>query len=340
MNIKKTTLATALIGALSMGFAGQASASVYAGSSLNLSNLTIGFINASTGVVITNLNPGYTFNVEDSATLNGSTVADADACSKLLLNCGVSPVLKVSAVNAPGSTVIRADNDYSLFGQNSGTFANANAEITSAQLVNGTPSSTKQVAEAELQISGQGQASTNIQSNTTWTFSFSIGETANMVLSFLANPEMKADVTLVPPYTAGNAQANMSANFTLRRISQISGDAATPAPFVNWTPDGVNTNAVCVNVGSCVDVDPESLNETMGVGPGNSTVTHSLGTAGSNYSLTITGLTRGNYSLTLAGLTSVNVTQVPEPGTLMLLGGALAALGFGGTRRRSQATAA
>lgn len=334
MNIKKTTLATALIGAISMGFAGQASASVYAGSSLDLSNLTIGFVNAATGAVITNLNPNFSFNVEDSATLNGNTVADAAGCSKLLGNCGTSPVLKVDAVNAPGSTVIRADNDYALFGQNTGTFANANAEISSAQLINGIPSASKQVSEAELLVSGQGQASTNIQSNTTWTFSFSITETANMLLSFLANPEMKADVSLVPPYSAGLAQANMTANFTLNK------QGGTTTQFVTWSPDGVSGNVVCVGVLFCNETDPESLNETLGAGPGNSQTTHSLGTGPSGFSLAIGGLQAGNYTLTLAGLTSVNVTQVPEPGTLLLLGGALAALGFGSARRRSQATAA
>ena len=325
MNMKKTTLAMALLAGLAMGVSGQASASVYAGSSLDISNLSIGFVDAVTGVVITNLNPNFSFNVEDSATLNGSTQAWAAGCSSLSANCGVSPVLTVNAANAPGSTVVRANNDYSLMGQNTGTFANSNAEITTAQLVNGIPSSTSQVAESEVMGAGQAQASANIQSNTTWTFSFSLLETANMALSFIANPEMKADVSLVPPYTAGIAQSNMATDFTLRRLAG--------GPYVNWTPNGVAGDVICLGVG-CVEVDPESLNETFGVGPGNSSLAHSLGTAGNLFSLNITGLTAGNYSLTLAGLTSVNVTQVPEPGTLLLIGGALAALGVGGARRR------
>lgn len=332
MNIKKTTLATALIGALTMGFAGQAAASVYAGSSLNLSNLTIGFINAATGATITNLNPNFSFNVEDSATLNGSTQAFAAGCSSLAGNCGTSPVLTVPAANAPGSSVIRADNNYTLFGQNTGTFANSNAEITTAQLVNGIPSSSQQVAEAEVLGSGQGQASTNIQSNTTWTFTFTLPDTANMLLSFNANPEMKADVSLVPPFVSGLAQANMTSNFTLNK-------QGTPTQFVSWSPDGTSGNVICVGTGACLETDPESLNETIGVGPGNSLLTHSLGTGPSAFSLSIAGLQPGDYRLTLAGLTSVNVTQVPEPGTLLLIGSALAALGFG-TRRRSLTKAA
>lgn len=333
MNIKKTTLATALLGALSMGFAGQAAASVYAGSSLNLSGLSIGFVNASTGAVITNLNPQFSFNVEDSATLNGSTQAFAAGCSSLATNCGISPVLKVPAANAPGSSVIRANNNYALFGQNTGTFANSNAEISTAQLVNGIPSSSLQVAESEVFGAGQGQASTNIQSNTTWTFSFTLPTTANMLLSFMANPEMKADVSLVPPNVSGLAQSNMTANFTLNK-------QGAPTQFVTWSPDGVSGNVICVGTGACVETDPESLNETLGAGPGDSQVTHSLGTGPSAYSLAIAGLNPGDYRLTLAGLTSVSVTQVPEPGTLVLLGGALAALGFGGTRRRSLSKAA
>ena len=331
MNMKKTTLAMALLAGLAMGVSGQASASVYAGSSLDISDLSIGFVNASTGAVITNLNPQFTFNVEDSATLNGATQASAAGCSSLASNCGTSPapVLTVNAANAPGSTVVRANTNYSLMGQNTGTFANSNAEITTAQLVNGIPSHSQQVAEAEVLGAGQAQASANIQSNTTWTFSFSIAETANMALSFIANPEMKADVSLVPPYSAGIAQSNMVTNFTLNRLS-----GAGASPFVSWSPNGTVGDVICVNVFGCVEVDPESLNETLGVGPASSMLVHSLGTAGNLFKLNIAGLTAGRYSLTLAGLTSVNVTQVPEPGTLLLIGGALAALGVGGARRR------
>lgn len=331
MKLKKTSLATALVAALAMGAAGQASASVYAGSSLDVSNLVIGFTTGA-GTPITGLNPQYSFNVEDSATLNGATQAWAAGCSSIAGNCGASPVLSVNAANAPGSTVIRANNDYSLFGQNTGTFANSNAEISTAQLVTFLPTSTKQVAEAEVLGSGQGQASTNIQSSTTWTFSFSISETANLSLSFLANPEMKADVSLVPPFSAGIAQSNLATDFTLRRL----GGGA----FVNWNPDGVNGNVICVGVLSCVEVDPESLNETMTVGPLTSTVTHSLGSGPSLFSLNVNGLAAGNYTLSLAALTSVSVQQVPEPGTLLLIGGALAAMGMGRLRRRQDKLAA
>lgn len=338
MNMKKTTLAMALLAGLAMGVSGQASASVYAGSSLDISNLTIGFVNASSGALITNLNPQFTFNVEDSATLNSNTQAFAAGCSSLVGNCGTSPgpVLTVNAANAPGSTVVRANSNYSLMGQYTGTFANSNVEITTAQLVNGIPSHAQQVAEAEVLGKGQAQASANIQSNTTWTFTFDITETANMALSFIANPEMKADVSLVPPYTAGIAQTNITTNFTLNRLSGGAG----ASPFVSWSPNGVNGDAICVNVLGCAEVDSESLNETLGVGPLSSTLTHSLGIPGSAFSLNIAGLKAGRYALTLAGTTSVNVTQVPEPGTLLLIGGALAALGVGGARRRAGAMAA
>lgn len=331
MNMKKTTLAMALLAGLAMGVSGQASASVYAGSSLDINNLSIGFVNATTGAVISSLNPEFTFNVEDSATLNGVTQANAAGCSSLAGNCGAlpAPVLTVNAANAPGSTVVRADANYSLIGQNTGTFANSNVEITTAQLVNAIPSHAQLVAEAEVLGAGQAQASANIQSNTTWTFTFDIAETANMALSFIANPEMKADVSLVPPYTAGIAQTNTTTNFTLNRLT---GSGASP--FVSWSPNGVSGDVICVNVMGCLEVDSESLNETLGVGPLSSTLTHSLGTPGSGFSLNIAGLTAGRYALTLAGTTSVNVTQVPEPGTLLLIGGALAALGVGGARRR------
>ena len=133
MKLRKTLVATALLAALAMGSAGQASASVYAGSSLNADSLTLAFFNEQTSAQIFNLNPQFSFNVEDSATLNGATQAFAAGCSSLASDCSdVAPVLTINAANAPLSTITRANDNYALYGPNTGTFANSNAEITTA----------------------------------------------------------------------------------------------------------------------------------------------------------------------------------------------------------------
>ncbi|MCG5502073.1 EDSAP-1 family PEP-CTERM protein [Ectothiorhodospira lacustris] len=332
MKTKQKLLATAVTAVFALGAAAPAAAHVYAGSHLSISNLVINFFDQDTGGQITNLNPGFTFNVEDSATLNGSTQAFADGCSSVANNCGTAPtpVLNVPAANAPGSSIARANGNYSLFGPGSETYANANAEISTAQLVNGVPTATQQVAEVELQGKGQAQASTNIQSNTSFTMNFALmGDgPAQLQLNFDANPELQA---LVATDGQGFAQANISANFTLNQLSGGSG-------FATWSPNGSATgNAICANGLTCSDeVNPESLNLTLGVGPQDGNLSHSLGVPASSFQLYVSGLTAGNYTLTLAALTSVNVTEVPAPGTLLLLGSGVLGLGLAGIRRRRQ----
>ena len=335
MNMNKAKLAAALSAAIGMGFAGQAAAYVYAGSALDISDLTLTFRDA-TGGLITGINPNFTFNVEDSATLNGANDANAAACSSFG-GCGVAPVLSVDAANAPGGDITRLNSNYSLFGPGSGTYANSNTEITDAQLVTGSPTATSQVAESELAGgNAQGQASTNIQSNTTFTLNFTLlGATgpASLELRFLADPELQAEVNQMP-WQLGLAQANVEASFDLNRTDGGS-------ESISWDPQGTAANDCNASGGaSCAEVaDSEDLNRTLGIGTANGNATYSLGNAATSFGIDIGNLSAGNYSLTFAALTSTNVTSVPEPGILALLGAGFAATGVSAMRRRRKAAA-
>lgn len=333
---RNATLAAAIAAIAGMGLAGEAAADVYAGSKLEISNLTLNITGATQGGIT-----GFTFNLDNTATLNGvsaTTPGISSTCNNLLPTCAASPASPLTAVaaNAPGGTLQRVDgaaNNFSFFGPTgTDTYANSDSEILTAQLVDGVPTSTVQISEAQIAGNGTGQSSTNVQSNTQFTFTFNVDTGGTLVLDFDANPALYVAVNTLNLIGA-LAQANTGASFAL---------TSTNGTSVRWTPDGIKGNAFssCVGVTSCTeDNDDESLNNTVGlpagnpVGVGISDARSSNDVGLSDFGITIAGLRAGSYSLTLAATSSVNVVQrVPEPGVLSLLGAGLA--GFGAIRRR------
>lgn len=343
MNIKKTTLATALLGALSMGFAGQAAAGVYASSRLLVEDFSIGITNLAAPALT-----GYTFTTESSATLNGSsspvssatcgTIGSAPACPV------VSPVLQSAASRgAP----VRSVGGFSYFGPGVGqTYANAGGEIFNAEVLTGTPSVTSQIAETEIAGTGVGNSQSVLGSETTFVFNFTVasGNLGDLTLSFKANPDLYVAVN-TPLLINATASATLAASFNLHSDDNDLN--------VSWAPNGqVDAFGLiyCAGPGSltCTETaDGEALNFTRTLGGGNP--------SGNGYSdaryvavnpafndkglvafgIELTGLPEGDYSLSLTSQAFVRAEQaVPEPGTILLLGGALAALGLGGARRR------
>lgn len=343
MKLNKTTLATAVAATLALGMSGQAAASVYAGSRLEVQNLTINITGANGGVGIT----GYTFNLDNTARLNG--VPDTSAgistnCNSVgLPGCTVSPAspLTANAANAPGSNPLRVDgaaNNFDFFGpviSKDKTYANSDSEIKTAQLVDGVPSSAVQITETEVAGTGTAQSSTTVQSNTSFTFTFDIGAGGgSFVLDFDADPDLYVAVDTLNLIGAF-AQANTGGTFTLTSNNGTS---------VQWTPNGVAGGFTSCTGATCVeDNDEESLSNTIGLPSGNPNSagisdTRSANDLGfSDFGITVNGLASGSYALTLKTDTSVNVVQsvqrVPEPGMIALLGIGFAGLGFM-TRRR------
>lgn len=334
---RNATLAAAIAAIAGMSLAGEAAADVYAGSKLEISNLTLQITGVTGGAGIS----GFTFNLDNTATLNGvsaTTPGISSTCNNLLPTCAAAPASPLTAVaaNAPGGTLQRVDgaaNNFSFFGPTgTDTYANSDSEILTAQLVDGVPTSTVQISEAQIAGNGTGQSSTNVQSNTQFTFTFNVDTGGTLVLDFDANPALYVAVDTLNLIGA-LAQANTGATFAL---------TSTNGTSVRWTPDGNLGNAFssCVGVTACTENnDDENLNNSLGL-PGGNPVAVGISDARSgndvglsDFGITITGLKVGSYSLTLAATSSVNVVQrVPEPGVLSLLGAGLA--GFGAIRRR------
>lgn len=325
--LKKLAAAVGAMGA--MGVAGQANAFVYALSHLEVQDLVI----SASGIGLL-APPTYTFNLTNTATLNAANAIQSASCNNFAgPACSVGlPVLDAAVANAPGNTLIRAENDFNFLGPTGvHTYATSDSVILTAQLVQGLPTSTRQIAEVEMNSNGSAAANAEIQSNTNlvWTITIAPG---TLSLTFRADPDQKVEINDIPGLYS--AQSNMNATFSLTK--------SDGSESITWSPQGTATNDCIADGGpSCVETaDGADLNRNISTGTNPSLITNPAFNGGSVFALfgiTISGLSGGRYSLALNALTSANVSRVPEPGTIALLGAALAGIGFASRRKSKQA---
>lgn len=333
MKLIKTTLATGIAAALALGVAGQANASVYASSSLQIRDFKVAITaDDVTNPIVANPIQSFEFNLTNTATLNGSNVIESGNCSgTLALNtCGGTPSLDAAPANAPGGSIVRANNDFSFFGPGMNTYANSDSVIDTSELGNGVPSSTRQIAESELQSTGNASSNAEIKSNTGFKFVFSVASgTASLKLSFDADPSLYAEINQLV-FDNGAAQANLNATFSL---TKNDGSAE-----INWTPNG-NSNNDCdvdgpITVTCVEDNDNIDLNRNVTVTSNPATVSYSRTAGWSLMGITVAGLEEGEWSLAFNAVTSSSVRTVPEPSALALLGIAIAGMGAVSRRRK------
>lgn len=349
MKIKQTVLAASVSTAIAIGAIGEAAADVYAGSALDIDNLTIDISPSSDARV-----NSFNFTLENRATLNGVGGIVNETCSGSIgsNNCGAAPVLDAVAVNAPGSGTLRANNSMGFIGSNGTDYANSDSVINTAQLVNVgvAPTDTENVAEANLVTGTSASGSSEIQSTTGFTFSFTIDgttpvELGSFELNFLADPDLMAMIG-AGEAAGSSAQANLNTSFTLTQDTGVDGNGNGVLDFVNWNPQGTAANDCAASAGLiCTEIaDTQDLNINAGVSTSGSESRFSYGAGdlGFGDSLTafgfrVEGLDAGTWTLTLNEAKSVSLirsTEVPEPGILALAGIGLLGLGMTGLRRR------
>ena len=193
---RKATLTAAIAADCRDRDCGEASAEIYAGSKLEISNLTLAITGATAGGIT-----GYTFNLDNTARLNGvSGRLRASVRSVTRVGCplcAASPASPFTAVaaNAPGSTIQRVDGSVA---QTSASWArtaririsNSDSEILTAQLVDGVPSSTVQITEAQFQGNGPRKRDERAVEHTVHVHVQSPPLGVRLVLDFDANPAL------------------------------------------------------------------------------------------------------------------------------------------------------
>ena len=346
MKLKRLKLAAILTSIVSVGAVGQANADIYAGASMFISDFTLNL----TGVGFPNVTT-YSFNINNSVITTFGNDIDGAACGGQILpspsttcNTGAGPVLYSATGPAEVGAPLRGAQNFTFLGPVAGQqMASSDGIIDTAELVDGVPTSTRQIAEAEIETATSAQAAATLGSTTGFTFTFTAAGPGTLSVSFLADPSVYAYIQDPPPGGASGATALASNTVGLTFGQDGTNNSAS------WVPDLV-TAGTCTNVslgagggvGCTSETTTESLNATANVTtlPSSSQEFSRLGSdlGYSAFSIVLNFANAGTYTLGLSSQLNVNVTRVeavavPEPGILLLIGSSIAGLGL---VRRSQ----
>jgi hypothetical protein len=308
--MKKTLLALAMVGSFA---ASNAQASAYALSYNDVTNLVI------------TPSAGITF-VGGSSTNNSNAIACLPNGN--CVNSGGAGV-----INAPFAQIGATgyvENSYLAVNReaNPTSFSLADASIDARQFAGDPFTRARNMAEGLLRETNTANATGGNSSATLLTSTFIVTGNGSISFAFDADPIIVA--YLVAAGAGSQAEGILALNFNIVGSPGNTAPGSTGVVF-NWAPDGIAGGVL----GGVEDADPFTMNVAFTALPGNpgpleyDPVGCVIGTPGGCFRATTNPLAAGTYTLNLSMRETVNLqlVQIPEPGSILLLGIGLAALG-------------
>jgi hypothetical protein len=314
MNIvRKTLMLTLAAASIGIGAMGNAQAAAFASSILDITNFRL--LHSS----------GVAFSSTDFSTLTGTNDAHATAslngvfangAQSFGILSGTNPDVPHQCVGVPCPAL--AENNFTPFASPPpvpGNFGYADQALTGSSIsIGAAPAGAHATTRADASLNLNGVASGNSDVGTSTTFAFALGVGDTMTIAFDATPYTQAFVSAgAGPTTNANARLSWSINII---------DLTTGATVFNFAPGALNALS--------------NVSRTDGL-PGITTYNAALTTFA--FSSATPFLTAGTpYQISIQHNTLANalidVTQVPEPGTLAIFGLGLLGMSALGRRRK------